>query len=87
MEEEILDKLEEKYQKIIFKINMIELNNKYILYKLESSIKITDIKKGIFSIGFTFTFKYDRTFTLDANMNDIYFNIDKHILKLFKKEN
>ena len=86
MEEEIQDKLEEKYTRIRFKITMLELNRKYIIYKLESSIKITDFSKGIMSIGFTFNFRYERELTLDANLNDIMYKIDKHIIKLFKEE-
>lgn len=86
MEEEIVDKLEEKYRRIRFKITMLELNRKYIIYKLESSIKITDFSRGIMSIGFTFTFKYERELTLDANLNDIMCKIDNHIIKLFKEE-
>lgn len=86
MEEEILDKLEEKYRRIRFKITMLELNRKYITYKLESSIKITDFSRGIMSIGFTFNFRYERELTLDANLNDIMYKIDKYIIKLFKGE-
>lgn len=86
MEEEILDKLEEKYKRIRFKITMLELNKKYITYKLESSIKITDFSRGIMSLGFTFNFKYERELTLDANLNYIIYKIDKYIIKLFKEE-
>lgn len=88
MEEEIIEKLQEYYNKhITFDIETLE-NKKgiYIIFKINASIRISDFERGIIRIGFTFNFKYFKELTLDANLWELRRLINKNILYLFEEE-
>lgn len=83
MEDEIEEKLEKIYNKyIMFEVETLGNNN----FKINASIKISDIKRGIIRIGFTFDFKYDKELTIDANVFKISAKIAYNIKHLFKEE-
>ena len=81
MEEEIMDKLEQIYNKYI----RIEVNNlKDNKFEIIGTIRIT--KGEIVRLSFTFEYTYFKDATIDVNIFYITKEIDKHIIKLFKEE-
>lgn len=75
MEEEILDKLNEKYQHIKLDVEYVDLRK----YKIKISIK-TSIE-----VFCEFTYIYDAKLTFDYNICIIEHEIDSMILSYFKK--
>lgn len=75
--EEILDKLDERYKGFLFDVDFVDFR-KYKITGYELSTE------ELHKIEFVYT--YNVNFTFDYNMSIICYNIDKQILKLFKKE-
>lgn len=92
MENEIEDKLEEIYNnQILIEVETeIEkninrsINRKKYIFKVHGSIK--SYKLNIIRKGFIIYFEYDRTMTMDFNINNLVKEIDKNIIKLYKEE-
>lgn len=73
MELEIMDKLQDIYQ------TGVEVEFK--------DFRVYHIKSLVPTLGLVeFDYKYDNNLTFDANINIIVQEIDKRLIKLFKKE-
>lgn len=72
MEEEILDKLEEKYQNIKINVKFIDFRKYKIILELNNTTT-------------EFDYNYDNNFTLDYNIGIICYNINILILKYYHK--
>ena len=77
MEQEILEEIEKKYRGFLFEVEFVDFR-KYRISGYELSTEENNY--------FEFMYQYNVNFTKDYNMGIIFYNIDKHILSLFKKE-
>ena len=77
MEQEILEEIEKKYKGFLFEVEFVDFR-KYRISGYELSTEENNY--------FEFMYQYNVNFTKDYNMGIIFYNIDKQILSLFKKE-
>lgn len=78
MENEIQEKLQEIYDKQRIKIEVEFVS--FGSYQVDIFLNVSD------EYHYSFTFKTDNKYTLDANINDICIQIDTIILKYYRGE-
>lgn len=73
MEQEILEELEKIYQNIKIEVEFVEFRKYKIILEIDTN-------------RCEFIYTYNVNFTKDYNISIICYNIDKQIIKYYKKE-
>lgn len=82
MVEEIEEKLKEYYEFLTIEVDYVKIKT----YKIYISVKLTDFRDSEVIKGVEFYYKWKDHLTFTANIEQMRYNIEKAIIKFFRKE-
>lgn len=83
MVEEIEEKLKEYYEFLTIEVEYAKIKT----YKIFISVILTDYRNSDVIKGVEFDYFWNPNWTTDANIEQIKYDIEKAIIKFFRKEN